>query len=129
MWLTHLEFDATNPFIRHWFDAMGERGRYVRYDARGYGLSDPGARAEQVQAAFLPDVVTYQPSQAASFRPGSGNRRALDDNLRHRRGGPGRVYARERLRPAPAHRGFPLPVSTAAGGAAGHRRPVRPPRT
>jgi len=35
MWLTHLEFDATNPFMRHWFDAMGERGRYVRYDARG----------------------------------------------------------------------------------------------
>lgn len=80
MWLTHLEFDATKPFIRHWFDAMGERGRYVRYDARGYGLSDPGARAEQVQAAFLPDVVTYQPGQAASFQPGSGNGRALDDN-------------------------------------------------
>ena len=35
MWLTHLEFDATNPFMRHWFDAMGERGRYVRYDAWG----------------------------------------------------------------------------------------------
>ena len=52
----------------------------VRYDARGYGLSDPGARAEQVQAAFLPDVVTYQPGQAASFQPGSGNGRALDDN-------------------------------------------------
>jgi hypothetical protein len=35
MWLTHLEFDATNPFMRHWSDAMGERGRYVRYDAQG----------------------------------------------------------------------------------------------
>src|SRR5262245_20603614 len=41
MWLTHLEFDATNPLMRHWFDAMGERGRYVRYDARGCGLSEP----------------------------------------------------------------------------------------
>jgi pimeloyl-ACP methyl ester carboxylesterase len=41
MWLTHLEFDATNPLMRHWFDAMGARGRYVRYDARGCGLSDP----------------------------------------------------------------------------------------
>jgi hypothetical protein len=35
MWLTHPEFDATNPFMRHWFDAMGEQGRYVCYDARG----------------------------------------------------------------------------------------------
>jgi len=35
MWLTQLEFDATNPFMRHWSDAMGERGRYVRYDAQG----------------------------------------------------------------------------------------------
>lgn len=41
MWLTHLEFDATNPFMRRWFDAMGERGRYVRYDARGCGPSEP----------------------------------------------------------------------------------------
>lgn len=41
MWLTHLEFDATSPLMRHWFDAMGERGRYVRYDARGCGLSEP----------------------------------------------------------------------------------------
>ena len=41
MWLTHLEFDATNLFMRHWSDAMGERGRYVRYDARGCGLSEP----------------------------------------------------------------------------------------
>ena len=40
MWLTHLEFDASNPLMRHWFEAMGSRGRYVRYDARGCGLSD-----------------------------------------------------------------------------------------
>jgi DNA-binding CsgD family transcriptional regulator/pimeloyl-ACP methyl ester carboxylesterase len=40
MWLTHLEFDATNPLMRHWLDAMGSRGRYVRHDARGCGLSD-----------------------------------------------------------------------------------------
>ena len=45
MWLTHLEFDATNPFMRHWFDAMGERDRYVRYDARGCQPED-GPRRE-----------------------------------------------------------------------------------
>jgi hypothetical protein len=48
--------------------------------ARLAGLADPDAHAEQVQAAFLPDVVTYQPGQPASFQPGSGNGRALDDN-------------------------------------------------
>jgi hypothetical protein len=48
--------------------------------ARLAGLADPDAHAEHVQAAFLPDVVTYQPGQPASFQPGGGNGRALDDN-------------------------------------------------
>ena len=33
-----------------------------------------------MQAAFLPDVVTYRPGRPASFQPGGGNGRALDDN-------------------------------------------------
>jgi hypothetical protein len=33
-----------------------------------------------VQAAFLPDQVTYRPGQPASFQPGAGNGRALDDD-------------------------------------------------
>jgi len=33
-----------------------------------------------VQAAFLPDLVTYQPGRPASFQPGGGNGRALGDN-------------------------------------------------
>jgi hypothetical protein len=48
--------------------------------ARLAGLPDPDAHADQVQAAFLPDVVTYQPGQPASFQPGGGNGRALDDD-------------------------------------------------
>jgi len=48
--------------------------------ARLAGLADPDAHAEQVQAAFLPDVVTYQPGQPAFFQPGGGNGRALDDD-------------------------------------------------
>lgn len=48
--------------------------------ARLAGLADPEAHAEQVQAVFLPDVVRYQPGQPASFQPGSGNGRALDDD-------------------------------------------------
>ena len=48
--------------------------------ARLAGLADPDAHAEHVQAAFLPDLVTYQPGQLASFQPGGGNGRALDDD-------------------------------------------------
>ena len=48
--------------------------------ARLAGLADPDAHAEHVQAAFLPDVVTYQAGQPAFFQPGGGNGRALDDN-------------------------------------------------
>jgi Domain of unknown function (DUF4331) len=48
--------------------------------ARLAGLADPDTHADHVQAAFLPDLVTYQPGQPASFQPGGGNGRALDDN-------------------------------------------------
>jgi hypothetical protein len=62
-------------------DAHGKRVFSVASAAaRLAGLADPDAYAEQVQAAFLPDVVTYQPGRPASFQPGGGNGRALDDN-------------------------------------------------
>lgn len=48
--------------------------------ARLAGLADPDAHAEHVQAAFLPDLVRYQPGQLAFFQPGGGNGRALDDD-------------------------------------------------
>ena len=72
MWLTHLEFDATNPFMRHWSDAMGERGRYVRYDARGYGLSEP-APAEISFDRWVDDLeaVTASVSDNPVNVPGS----------------------------------------------------------
>lgn len=62
-------------------DAHGKRVLGIASAAaRLAGLSDPDTHAEHVHAAFLPDVVTYQPGQPASFRPGGGNGRALDDN-------------------------------------------------
>ena len=62
-------------------DAHGKRVHSIASAAaRLAGLADPDAHAEQVQATFLPDVVTYQPGQPASFQPDSGNGRALDDN-------------------------------------------------
>jgi hypothetical protein len=98
--------------------------------ARLAGLADPDAHAEQVQKAFLPDVVTYQPGQPAFFQPGSGNGRALDDNtfdiavavLTGSTLGNASVPPAARLR-------VPLFVSAQPGGVAGARRPVRPPRT
>ena len=62
-------------------DAHGKRVFSIASAAaRIAGLADPDAHAEQVQAAFLPDLVTYQPGQPAPFHPGGGNGRVLDDN-------------------------------------------------
>ena len=62
-------------------DAHGKRVYSIADTAaRLAGLADPDAHAEHVQAAFLPDMVSYQPGQPASFQPGSGNGRALDDD-------------------------------------------------
>jgi hypothetical protein len=62
-------------------DAHGKRVLSIATAAaRLAGLADPDAHAEQVQAAFLPDLVSYQPGQPASFQPGGGNGRALDDD-------------------------------------------------
>ncbi len=64
MWLSHLELDSTNLLNRHWRDAMEARGRFVRYDARGCGLSDwapPGIDFE----AWVQDLETVVDAIAA----------------------------------------------------------------
>ena len=62
-------------------DTHGKRVlRIAGAAARLAGLSDHEAHAEHVRAAFLPDLVIYQPGQPASFQPGGGNGRALDDD-------------------------------------------------
>jgi pimeloyl-ACP methyl ester carboxylesterase/DNA-binding CsgD family transcriptional regulator len=43
-WLTHLEHDMTSPVWRHWIAFFGELFRFVRYDERGCGMTDWGAR-------------------------------------------------------------------------------------
>lgn len=40
-WLTHVERDWGSPVWRHWLEELGSRFSYVRYDARGCGLTDP----------------------------------------------------------------------------------------
>ena len=39
-WLSHLEVDGESPVWRHLLREMSARGRFVRYDERGCGLSD-----------------------------------------------------------------------------------------
>ena len=39
-WLSHLEFDAASPIWAHWWRALSERHRLIRYDERASGLSD-----------------------------------------------------------------------------------------
>jgi pimeloyl-ACP methyl ester carboxylesterase/DNA-binding CsgD family transcriptional regulator len=76
MWLTHLEFDATNPLQRHWLDAMRTRGRYIRYDARGCGLSDPSPNeigferwVDDLETVTL--TVTDEPITVLGFSQGA----------------------------------------------------------
>jgi len=62
-------------------EVHGQRvGRIASTVARLAGLPDPTAHAEKVVAAFLPDVVRYQPGVPAVFEPGVGNGRALSDD-------------------------------------------------
>jgi pimeloyl-ACP methyl ester carboxylesterase/DNA-binding CsgD family transcriptional regulator len=39
-WLTNIDLDWQTPMWRPWFDALGARYRFHRYDSRGCGLSD-----------------------------------------------------------------------------------------
>ncbi len=39
-WLTHIEYDWQSPVWRPFLQAMAGRYRFIRYDARGNGLSD-----------------------------------------------------------------------------------------
>ena len=88
-WLTHVEHDWHSPVWRHWLVELGRRFRYIRYDARGGGLSDPdltGSRLDDV-ATWTGDLETavdctgvdrfvlYAMSQGAGV--------ALDYTVRH----------------------------------------------
>lgn len=39
-WLTHIEKDAASPIWGHWVRDLSRRHTFIRYDARGCGLSD-----------------------------------------------------------------------------------------
>lgn len=39
-WMTHLEFDFESPIWRHLYRELSSNHKFIRYDARGNGLSD-----------------------------------------------------------------------------------------
>ena len=39
-WLTHAEYEWSNPVWRHWWEELAKDHRLVRFDQRGSGLSD-----------------------------------------------------------------------------------------
>ena len=39
-WMTHVDKDADSPIWGHWVRELSRKNRFVRYDARGCGLSD-----------------------------------------------------------------------------------------
>ena len=55
-WMTHLDLDWQNPVWTHWFEALADGRRLVRYDQRGNGLSD--WKAKFSFEAFVDDLVS-----------------------------------------------------------------------
>src|SRR5882757_2667566 len=48
-WLTNIELDWQTPLWRPWFDELGARYRFHRYDSRGCGLSDRNATGASLE--------------------------------------------------------------------------------
>jgi pimeloyl-ACP methyl ester carboxylesterase/DNA-binding CsgD family transcriptional regulator len=40
-WLTHLEYEWESPVWKHWIRFFSQHTRFIRYDERGCGMSDP----------------------------------------------------------------------------------------
>src|SRR2546427_9455851 len=39
-WVTHLEYDWESPLWRHWIRFFSGHFRFIRYDDRGFGMTD-----------------------------------------------------------------------------------------
>ena len=88
-WLTHVEHDWHSPVWRHWLVELGCRFRYIRYDARGGGLSDrdlTGSRIDELDT-WTGDLETAVEcsdlSRFVLFAMSQGTGPALDYCVRH----------------------------------------------
>ncbi|WP_225752778.1 alpha/beta fold hydrolase [Actinotalea sp. Marseille-Q4924] len=64
-WMSHLQHDWHSPVWRHFLDALGAVATTIRYDERGFGLSDWDVTDFSLQARLgdletLLDAVPYQ---------------------------------------------------------------------
>jgi len=39
-WITNLETDRSNPSYRHWIEECSKQSRFIRFDMRGFGMSE-----------------------------------------------------------------------------------------
>ena len=86
-WLSHLQHDWESPVWRHFLEDIGRFATIVRYDERGYGLSDW-------------DVTDYGPG-GADRRPRGGRGRRRLRPVRADGDGPGRTAGHRLRAPAP----------------------------
>jgi len=59
-WISHIQYDRDDPVLGHLLDALGRVTTVVRYDERGYGLSDwdPGDFSLQARVGDLEAVAS-----------------------------------------------------------------------
>ena len=88
-WLTHVEHDWVSPVWRHWLVELGRRFRFIRYDARGGGLSDRDITSSRIDelGTWTTDLETAVDSTGADrfvlFAMSQGGGPALDFAVRH----------------------------------------------
>ena len=56
-WLSHIEYELSSPVWNHWWQALAEDFRFIRFDQRGSGLSDRSV-TEQSFDAWVNDLET-----------------------------------------------------------------------
>jgi len=64
-WISHLQYDREDPMLGHLLEALGTMATVVRYDERGYGLSDWDAEDLSLEArvgdlAAVADAVGFE---------------------------------------------------------------------
>jgi pimeloyl-ACP methyl ester carboxylesterase/DNA-binding CsgD family transcriptional regulator len=85
-WLSHLQFDWESPVWRHFLADLGRISTIIRYDERGYGLSDWGVENHSLEArvADLEAVVESAGYERfALMAMSQGGPVALDYTVRH----------------------------------------------
>jgi len=85
-WLTHLEYELRSPLFQHWIEALATGRSLLRFDPRGFGLSDWEV-ADMTMEAWVRDLEAVV--DAAGFErfallgPSQGASIAIEYAVRH----------------------------------------------